>query len=116
VTYALTGSAAEKNCEGCQFTMDVGHYLVSEGLFDELGEPRVDSEGTPIATQEACRTPDLPIDGETWRIGYRESPPGLLLDYNDSGTWLEWYAAERLRGNVDFTWTATVGFTPLQDN
>jgi hypothetical protein len=85
VTYTLVGAVAETACGGCTFAMDV--------------EFRV-ADGDP----SACRDPELPEDGEVWRLGWRESDQMILLDYGGVGSWFPWYHGERAGNTISFTW------------
>ena len=46
------------------------------------------------------------------RFALHDEEDQLYLDYGGSGVWLPWYASTRVRQNVDFSWSATVGFRP----
>lgn len=114
--FALTGAAIEAVCDGCEFGMAVSYYLVSDGILDSDGEPVVDDAGDRLATLEHCQTPDLPTDGAILRFALHDTDEHLYLDYGDSGIWLPWYGTERVRQSVDFSWSATVGFRPDEDD
>lgn len=88
--YSLTGQEADENCPGCSATFDVNHYLVT-------------------GDAETCKDPDRPEDGALWTLGWSGANELVYYDYQDSGVWVEWYAAERVADSVDLTWETTVG-------
>lgn len=92
VTFALTGEAADEGCPGCDATFDLLYY-VSEGVRDD------------------CRDPDLPLDGDTVRMGWSDAEETVFLDYQGSGVWLAWYEGRRVGDEVTFTWETTLGVT-----
>ncbi len=113
--FSLTGTIVEDPCDGCEFAVEVSHYLVSEGVLDEEGEPVEDEDGDPIATLDLCETPDLPTDGAVWRMALHDTEQKLYLDFGDSGIWMPWYPITRVRHDVDFQWEAQVGYRPEED-
>ncbi len=113
--FALTGAAIEAACDGCTVSMEVSYFLVSDGLVDPDGEPVVDEMGERLATLDHCETPDLPVDGGTLRFSLHDDDDQLYLDYGGSGVWLPWYDIQRVRQDLDFAWSAQVGFVPEDD-
>ena len=93
--FALTGQAVtEDTCPGCacptcEITLDILHYLVS-------GDP------------STCLDPELPEDGERRRMGWDEAAGAILLDWEGSGVWLEWYPGERVDDEIAFLYEAQV--------
>ena len=88
--YALTGQEAEEGCPGCTATFDVNHYLAA-GDF------------------EACGDPDRPEDGALWRLGWNPTTEVVAYDYQGTGVWVDWYAAERTGDTLELLWETTVG-------
>lgn len=96
VSLALTGSILEEGaCSGCQVTLAVDHRVVS-------------AEGT-------CSTPDLPVHGELRAEGYQSAQRVILLDYQDTGVWLPWYDANLAGDTLSFSFTATYGYLPEEE-
>jgi len=90
LTYALTGQESEESCSGCTATFEVLHYL-SAGVWED------------------CADPDRPEDGATWRLGWNPTEETVAYDWENSGVWVDWYAAERTGDRLELTWETTVG-------
>lgn len=90
-TWALVGTRADTDCPGCTWTFVVEHTLVT-------------SEG-------ACRTPELPEDGEARTLGYADAEGTIWWDWYDSGTWVPLWEAESGESpdEIVFSWETTVG-------
>lgn len=90
VTFALTGEAAEEACSSCDAAFDVFYY-VSEG------------------DRSACLDPELPDDRSTVSMGWDNRRQKVMMNYDGTGVWLDWYDGERADDTVSFAWTGVVG-------
>jgi len=94
LTWSLTGELVDEEtggaCASCAFTFAVQFYL-SEG---EAG---------------ACSDPELPADGDTWLLGFDEADGVLTREYDGTGIWIPWFAAELDGDTLSFDWSASVG-------
>lgn len=116
--FALTGQATEdlNNCPACDVVFDVLFYLTDEGLEDDEGDPYLDENGNIIAGLGVCGSPDLPEHDEVRRMGLSLDAETIYFDYYGSDIWVPWYDIEQLHDDVDFEWTADVGFVVPDDN
>jgi len=90
VTFALTGEASEDACSSCDAAFDILYY-VSEG------------------DRSACQDPELPEDQSTVSMGWDDRRQKVVLDYEGTGVWVDWYDGERVDDIVTFSWSGTVG-------
>lgn len=90
-TWALVGSRAAVDCDGCAYTFAVEH--------------------TRVATAGACRTPELPATGDLRTLGYADAEGRIWWDWYDTGVWVPLWDAEagELPGELAFGWEAVVG-------
>ncbi|MES2644467.1 MAG: hypothetical protein V4850_33580 [Myxococcota bacterium] len=90
-TWALVGARAETDCAGCAFTFAVEH--------------------TRVATEGACRTPELPDTGDLRTLGYAQAEGRVWWDWYDTGVWVPLWDAEAgtLPGELVFIWEAVIG-------
>lgn len=89
-SWALVGTRAEVDCDGC-FTFDVEHtLLLSEG---------------------ECVTPELPEDAEVRALGWEESAATVWWDWYDTGVWVPLWATTdgKLPGEIELSWEEVVG-------
>lgn len=126
VLYAMTGfglpDGSFEGCPGCEVAFEVEFFLVEEGGFKPFeGADPIDTGGTyddrdlyEVQGRDECRSPDLPLDGERWRMGWA---PGegtadgvIYVDYYGSDIWLPFYAGEQDLDRVDFAWVQQFGF------
>jgi hypothetical protein len=112
--FSLTGTVAETECDHCAEAFDVFYYMVSQGTLDEYGEQVLNKDGVAVAGLSMCQFPDLPQDGDTWRLGYAAVDGSLFWDYYASGVWVTLYDAEELHDEVTYGYETTVGFVPIE--
>jgi hypothetical protein len=75
VTYTVGGSAPQDGgCPGCDAVFDVTWSVVD-------GDPG------------ACNDPDIPQDGDVWRIGWTAAAGTVTYDYAGTGVWVDWFTA-----------------------
>lgn len=90
-TWALVGTRAAFDCDGCAYTFTVEH--------------------TRVASEGACRTPELPDTGDVRTLGYAEAEGRVVWDWYDTGAWVPLWEAESgaLPDTLDVAWEAVVG-------
>ena len=114
--FSLTGTVSKTDCDHCAEAFEVLFYMVSQGELDEYGEQVLNEDGAAVSGLGMCQFPDLPQDGETWRLGFAEVDGALFWDYYDSGVWVPLYDAEELHDEVTFEYETTVGFVPIEED
>ncbi len=88
--WALVGTRVEEACDGCEAFRVVF---------------------TQVTTEGACRTPELPTDGEERTLGYSAIDEQIYWDWHDTGVWVAlWSAVETIDGVVT-AWEDTLGVT-----
>ena len=122
VLYAMTGFSLPEgsfdSCTSCDVAFEVEFFIVEEGGFKPFeGADPVDTGGTyderdlyEVQGREECRSPDLPLDGERWRMGWSTEEERIYVDYYGSDIWLPFYAGEQELDRVDFAWIEEFGF------
>jgi hypothetical protein len=114
--FSLTGTVSKTECDHCDEAFDVFFYLVSQGELDDYGEQVLNKDGVAVAGLGMCQFPDIPLDGDTWRLGFAPVDGSLFWDYYDSGIWVPLYDAEELHDEVTFEYETTVGFVPIEED
>lgn len=101
-TFALQGSPAPEpnGCPDCSHVWDVQFTL------------RADSE-TGV---EPCHDPDLPGDGDTWRLGYAPGTGTVWFNFYGTGVWIPWWGAVQSGDTVIIAWTRELAIhIPAED-
>ena len=90
-TWALVGTRAETDCDGCDYTFTVEH--------------------TRVTTEGECRTPELPESGDVRVLG--STGDEILWDWYDTGVWVPlWEAGPgTFSDEIDFEWEVIAGVT-----
>ncbi len=106
-SFALTGLVigADAGCDNCDTAYEIEFFLVSEGPTVEEQEDEV-----MVGGLADCYSPDLPSDGERWRMAWSEIDAEIYLDFYGSGIWLPWYAGESSHDRIDFSWVTLAAF------
>lgn len=112
VLYSLTGDAVDEACPHCTEAFAINFYVTAEGWFEE------DEDGNDVQRGgvDDCEYPDLPADGDVWRMGYADVDKAVFFDYFDSGIWVSWYDAEQVHDDVSFSLDAVVGYVPVDED
>ena len=92
-TWALVGTRAATDCDGCAYTFAVEH--------------------TRVTTEGACRTPELPETGDVRALGYSAAEGRIWWDWYDTGVWVPLWDAERGESadELVFSWETELGVT-----
>lgn len=94
VAWFLTGTPDESvmTCEGCGpiWTLTFTQDPASVGQFS------------------ACRDPDLPGDGDVWRMAFHPEDETIYFNFFGTGVWLPWWPARPTGDRVDFGWVGTL--------
>lgn len=88
-TWALQGTPAPagNGCPSCGHVWDVQFTL----------------SATTATDPSACHDPDLPADGDTWRLGYGGQT--VWFDFYGTGAWVPWWSASQNGNIVTIDWT-----------
>ena len=116
VEFSLTGTVSESKCNHCGEAFDILFYMISEGELDAEGEPILTEDGQVMSGRSSCQFPELPNDGDIWRMGFAEVDGAVFWDYYDSGAWVPLYAAQELHDEITYSYETTVGFVPIEED
>ncbi len=76
-------------CPSCDHVWDVQFTLSPDSLTDT----------------DACNDPDLPQDGETWRLGYASGTNTIWFNFYGTGVWVAWWGALQNGDTVVYEWS-----------
>lgn len=91
VTYGLQGTAytGSNNCPGCGSIWDIQFTLSPDSV-------------TGI---DNCNDPDLPRDGDTWRMGFSGGDSTIYFNFYGTGIYVPWWGAVQIGNTVVFEWS-----------
>jgi hypothetical protein len=123
VTYALTGTETDEDgCSYCDVTIEVLHYLSSEGLFDEYEDPILQEDeesksfGVQLGLREQCMDPNVPEDQDRWIMSFAEEDDMIHFNYYGTGVWVPWYSGQLVHDTLTFGYRTEVGFMAPEDD
>lgn len=99
-TFAVTGTAADREAPDAAWTQRILFYLVEEG------DPK-----TGEFPRSACRDTEAPDHDDAWGVAWQSTGGNqgtVLRDWNDVGAWIAWWPGEVTGDVVDFSWDTTV--------
>jgi len=91
VSYSLQGTPAPPptGCPSCGHVWDIQFTVDADSITDT----------------SLCNDPDLPQDGDTWRMGYAGAAGTIHFNFYGSGVWVPWWGAAQSGDTVIFEWT-----------
>ncbi|MEZ4317708.1 MAG: hypothetical protein R3F61_09390 [Myxococcota bacterium] len=91
VTYSMQGTPAQgpTGCPGCGHVWDIQFTITPDSVTDTSN----------------CNDPDLPEDGDTWRMGYAGGDATIYFNFYGTGIYVPWWGAVQTGNNVIFEWS-----------
>jgi hypothetical protein len=97
ITYSMQGTPSPQptGCPNCAHVWDI--------------QFTIDADSETDTSQ--CNDPDLPQDGDTWRLGYAGGDATIYFNFYGTGIYVPWWGAIQAGDSVIFEWSRELALT-----